>query len=412
MNSQPTRATHDRQPAHAPRRVAFPPNWPARIAFLALAALCASMRARSSTSPGRASSPASSNGSRFICADVSAQFRARQAAAALQRHDREPADRHHRDRRRRAAVAAARACRGAQPCARCRSPGRRAADRAVAARFHPVIVAILFVKAVGFGALAGMLALIVASLGFSPSSSPRRSRKCRCKQVEAVRATGSPFLSLVIMGVLPQVMPRFIGFSAYQLDSNLRNSALVGLVGGGGIGATLFTAFQRFDYDFVLTIVLAIIAVVMVGRDRLGLDAEAVPMSVAAASTRGRRCAAGSDSRRPSACMRSAFYLIAIDRGRLVAADDRDHSGISLRRAAADRRPVRAHVADRLGLVPEGRARGADRDAAHRRRSAPFSRSRWRACVALMVARNITRSVVAQHDRPLHPGRDPLGARA
>ena len=81
-----------------------------------------------------------------------------------------------------------------------------------------------------------------------------------------VRATGSPFLSLVIMGVLPQVMPRFIGFAAYQLDSNLRNSALVGLVGGGCIGATLFTAFQRFDYDFVLTIVLAIIAVVMVGE--------------------------------------------------------------------------------------------------------------------------------------------------
>src|SRR5258706_4475587 len=83
------------------------------------------------------------------------------------------------------------------------------------------------------------------------------------RQVEAVRATGALFLSLVIMGVLPQVMARFIGFSAYLLDSNLRNSALVGLVGGGGIGARLFTAFQRFDYDFVLTIVLAIIAVFM-----------------------------------------------------------------------------------------------------------------------------------------------------
>ena len=88
---------------------------------------------------------------------------------------------------------------------------------------------------------------------------------------EAVRATGSPFLSVIIMGIMPQVMPRFIGFCAYQLDSNLRNSALVGLVGGGGIGATLFTAFQRFDYDFVLTIVLAIIAAVMVGEVISGL---------------------------------------------------------------------------------------------------------------------------------------------
>jgi phosphonate ABC transporter permease subunit PhnE len=132
--------------------------------------------------------------------------------------------------------------------------------------FHPVIVAILFVKAVGFGALAGMLALIVASLGFLSKLAAEAVEEMSMKQVEAVRATGSPFLSLVIMGVLPQVMPRFIGFSAYQLDSNLRNSALVGLVGGGGIGSTLFTAFQRFDYDFVLTIVIAIIAVVMVGE--------------------------------------------------------------------------------------------------------------------------------------------------
>ncbi len=132
--------------------------------------------------------------------------------------------------------------------------------------FHPVIVAILFVKAVGFGALAGMLALIVASLGFLSKLAAEAVEEMSMKQVEAVRATGSPFLSLVIMGVLPQVMPRFIGFSAYQLNSNLRNSALVGLVGGGGIGSTLFTAFQRFDYDFVLTIVIAIIAAVMVGE--------------------------------------------------------------------------------------------------------------------------------------------------
>lgn len=132
--------------------------------------------------------------------------------------------------------------------------------------FHPVIVAILFVKAVGFGALAGMLALIVASLGFLSKLVAEAVEEMSMKPVEAVRATGAPILAVVIMAVLPQVMARFIGFSAYQLDSNLRNSALVGLVGGGGIGSTLFTAFQRFDYDFVLTIVLAIIAVVMVGE--------------------------------------------------------------------------------------------------------------------------------------------------
>ncbi|MDU0339006.1 phosphonate ABC transporter, permease protein PhnE [Bosea rubneri] len=132
--------------------------------------------------------------------------------------------------------------------------------------FHPVIVAILFVKAVGFGALAGILALIVATLGFIAKLIAEAIEEMSMKPIEALRAAGAPFLSVVIMGVVPQVLPRFIGFAAYQLDSNLRNSALVGLVGGGGIGATLFTAFQRFDYDFVLTIIIAIIAAVMAGE--------------------------------------------------------------------------------------------------------------------------------------------------
>jgi phosphonate ABC transporter permease subunit PhnE len=132
--------------------------------------------------------------------------------------------------------------------------------------FHPLIVAILFVKAVGFGALAGMLALVIASLGFLSKLIAEAIEEMSMKPVEAIRSAGGSFTSVVIMAVIPQVMARFIGFAAYQLDSNLRNSALVGVVGGGGIGATLLTAFQRFDYDFVLTIVLTIIAIVMVGE--------------------------------------------------------------------------------------------------------------------------------------------------
>lgn len=132
--------------------------------------------------------------------------------------------------------------------------------------FHPVIVAILFVKAVGFGALAGSLALIVASIGFISKLFAEAIEEISLKQIEAIRATGAPFPSIIIFGVLPQVMGRFIGFTSYQLDSNLRNSTMVGLVGAGGIGGTLFAAFQRFDYDFVSAILIAIIAVIMVAE--------------------------------------------------------------------------------------------------------------------------------------------------
>ena len=132
--------------------------------------------------------------------------------------------------------------------------------------FHPIIVSILFVKAVGFGALAGILALIIASIGFISKLFAEAIEEISLKQVEAVRATGAGFMHTLIMGVQPQVLPRFIGFAAYQLDSNLRNSTMVGIVGGGGIGATLFTAYQRFDFDYVLAILIVIVALIMVAE--------------------------------------------------------------------------------------------------------------------------------------------------
>jgi phosphonate transport system permease protein len=138
--------------------------------------------------------------------------------------------------------------------------------RVLARSFHPMIVAILFVKAVGFGALAGILALTVASVGFLGKLMTEAIEEISLKQVEAVRASGAPFLSVVSYAVLPQVFARFVGFISYETDANLRNSTMVGIVGAGGIGGTLFAAFQRFDYDFVCAIVLTIIALIMAGE--------------------------------------------------------------------------------------------------------------------------------------------------
>jgi len=132
--------------------------------------------------------------------------------------------------------------------------------------FNPVIVAIIFIKAVGFGALAGVLALVMGSIGFVGKLFMEAIEEISMKQIEAIRATGAPFASVVAFGVLPQVMGRLVGFCTYQLDANLRNSTMVGIVGAGGIGGTLFAAFQRFEYDFVLAILITIIAVVLLGE--------------------------------------------------------------------------------------------------------------------------------------------------
>ncbi len=148
---------------------------------------------------------------------------------------------------------------------------------AICRSLHYVIVAILFVKALGFGALAGVAALTVASMGFIAKLFAEAIEEISMKPVEAVRASGAGLFATLLYAVLPQVASRFVGFCLYQLDSNLRNSTLVGIVGAGGIGGTLFAAFKRFDYDFVCAILIAIIAIIFLaevisGRVRAALQ--------------------------------------------------------------------------------------------------------------------------------------------
>lgn len=141
----------------------------------------------------------------------------------------------------------------------------------IARSFHPIIVAILFVKAVGFGPFAGVLTLIVYSIGFVAKMLAERIEEIDFGQVEAMRAAGAPYLSTLFYAIFPQIMPRQIGLTIYQLDSNLRASAIVGLVGAGGIGATLANAFGRYDYDFALAITIVIVGAILVSEAISGI---------------------------------------------------------------------------------------------------------------------------------------------
>ena len=82
-------------------------------------------------------------------------------------------------------------------------------------------------------------------------------------QAEAVKATGANWFQWVNYSIQPQVMPRMIGLSIYRLDINFRESAVVGIVGGGGIGATLNTSFSRYEFDTAAAILIIIILIVM-----------------------------------------------------------------------------------------------------------------------------------------------------
>jgi phosphonate transport system permease protein len=134
---------------------------------------------------------------------------------------------------------------------------------ALSRSFQEVILAIFFVKLFGFGPFAGFVTLSFATVGFYGKLLAEDIEDMDAAQAEAVRATGASWLQWINFGVQPQVIPRMIGLGLYRLDINFRESAVVGIVGGGGIGATLNTSFDRYEFDSAAAIVLIIIAIVM-----------------------------------------------------------------------------------------------------------------------------------------------------
>ena len=102
----------------------------------------------------------------------------------------------------------------------------------------------------------------VASVGFAAKLFAEAIEEISLKQVEAVRATGASFMGVIAYGVLPQVFARFIGFCTYQLDSNLRNSTMVGIVGAGGIGLQLAEQIRVLEWQKVSFLILMILVAV------------------------------------------------------------------------------------------------------------------------------------------------------
>ncbi len=134
---------------------------------------------------------------------------------------------------------------------------------AVSRALQEIIVAILLVAIFGFGPLAGFLTLSFATIGFLSKLLAEDIESMDRSQAEAIRASGARWMQWINYGVQPQVMPRLIGLSMYRIDINFRESAILGLVGAGGIGATLNTAFDRYEYDTAAAILIIIIVIVM-----------------------------------------------------------------------------------------------------------------------------------------------------
>ncbi|MFL2770521.1 MAG: phosphonate ABC transporter, permease protein PhnE [Rhodospirillaceae bacterium] len=134
---------------------------------------------------------------------------------------------------------------------------------ALSRTFHEVLIAIFFVKLFGFGPFAGVVTLTFATIGFYAKLLAEDIEAVDKAQLEAIKATGAGWMQYLDFAIYPQVLPRAIGLAIYRLDINFRESAVIGIVGAGGIGATLNTAFDRYEFDTAAAILLIIILIVM-----------------------------------------------------------------------------------------------------------------------------------------------------
>jgi phosphonate transport system permease protein len=128
--------------------------------------------------------------------------------------------------------------------------------------FHEILLAILFVAMFGFGPFAGVVTLVVGTIGFLGKLMAEAVEEMDRRPIEALTTAGASWPARVEFGVFPQVMPRVLGLALYRLDINFRESAVIGLVGAGGIGATLTTAFARYEFESVSAILILIIGMV------------------------------------------------------------------------------------------------------------------------------------------------------
>jgi phosphonate transport system permease protein len=131
---------------------------------------------------------------------------------------------------------------------------------------NSLVWALIFVAVFGPGPAAGTFAIAFRSVGFVGKLLAEALEETNAGPAEALRAAGAPWGHVMLKGVWPQVQPAFWGIALFRWDINVRESAVLGLVGAGGIGVVLDDAINFFQWDRVATVLLAILAVVVVAE--------------------------------------------------------------------------------------------------------------------------------------------------
>ena len=131
---------------------------------------------------------------------------------------------------------------------------------------NSLIWALLLVAILGPGLLAGIIAIGLRSIGFIGKLMYEAIEETDIRQIEAVTATGASPAQVLNYAIVPQIMPAFWGITVFRWDINIRESAILGLVGAGGLGLKLQASLNTLAWPQVTTILLVILATVIVSE--------------------------------------------------------------------------------------------------------------------------------------------------
>lgn len=136
----------------------------------------------------------------------------------------------------------------------------------VSRSIHEIVWAMLLVSIFGFGPFPGMITLIIIYIGFAGKLFSENIEAIDMGTVEAMRAVGANRVKEMCIGVIPQVMPVWVGIGIYGWDVAFRASSILGLVGAGGLGTELRASIESLRYQRVGAILIIIICIVSLGE--------------------------------------------------------------------------------------------------------------------------------------------------
>ncbi len=125
--------------------------------------------------------------------------------------------------------------------------------------FPEIVLAIIFVAAVGPNPFAGVLAIAIGSTGMLGKLYAEVIESIDMHVIEALEASGANKLQLLFYGIIPQVLPEFLSYAIYRFEIDVRASSVLGVVGAGGIGTLITFAYMNRNWEEVGMILLVII---------------------------------------------------------------------------------------------------------------------------------------------------------